>query len=218
MKNILIICCIFLFILTGALSGCTQQHLSTNSVTTPTIVLFNATKTTINHGESTMLTWKVANATNVTLADHIGASPDERTPVALSGAQVVSPKHTTDYVLQAVNEGRPTAGFITITVVSQDRDRFYGTWIFRSGASFDTSMKFTLNTNGTGDISTGVYDTSTTYTILSFNLKDGEFNIHYEYPGTAGGRFIILDYEFQNDSALLLTEPGSTTSALYVKQ
>ena len=61
-------------------------------------VLFSASTTTIQQGQSTTLSWQTANATQVSIDNGVG-------PVSASGQRDVSPANTTNYQLTATGAG-----------------------------------------------------------------------------------------------------------------
>lgn len=72
-------------------------------------VTFSASPTTVNAGDTAVLTWTVANATGVSIDNGVGN-------VSASGSQQVKPQATTTYTLTAVGAGGSTSAKATITV------------------------------------------------------------------------------------------------------
>jgi len=77
----------------------------------PIINSFLANPTTITVGESSTLSWSVADATSVTIDNGVGT-------VALSGTTTVSPITTTTYTLTATNTAGSVTATTTVTVSS----------------------------------------------------------------------------------------------------
>ena len=79
----------------------------------PVIDSFTASKSTVDAGETTVLTWKTASARSVTLSPDIGA-------VGASGSTSVTPVSTTTYTLTAESKSGKTASS-NLTVVVNPR-------------------------------------------------------------------------------------------------
>ena len=75
----------------------------------PEISYFTGSPTSINHGDSSTLSWSVANASSVHISSGIG-------PVATTGFRSVSPAATTTYTLTATNSYGPNTRTVTVTV------------------------------------------------------------------------------------------------------
>ncbi|GAB4538462.1 MAG: hypothetical protein Kow0063_26310 [Anaerolineae bacterium] len=84
----------------------------TNTPRPPTIAYFNADRTTINAGESVMLSWDLSGAQ----AAYLRHEGNEEGVVA-PGSKSVSPAVTTTYTLVARNDGGETIAEVTITVL-----------------------------------------------------------------------------------------------------
>lgn len=76
----------------------------------PIVASFTASKSTIDPGESTTLTWSVLAATSVSIDNGVGAQP-------LSGSLTVYPARTTTYILTCSGATGSTTGALTVTVV-----------------------------------------------------------------------------------------------------
>jgi hypothetical protein len=76
----------------------------------PLIKSFSTNKSSIEEGETAILTWNTTNASSVTISPGIGS-------VAASGSTTVTPTTTTAYTLTASGKsGNPVASTITITI------------------------------------------------------------------------------------------------------
>ncbi len=71
---------------------------------------FSASPSTIEEGDSAMLSWNVSNATTVVIDQNIGMVSD-------TGTKTVSPEHTTTYTLIAITGEVTETGEVTVTVV-----------------------------------------------------------------------------------------------------
>lgn len=76
----------------------------------PAISLFTATPSTITTGQSTLLSWNVANASSTSLDNGIGATA--------STSVTVNPLTTTTYTLSAVNGTGTSTATTTVTVLA----------------------------------------------------------------------------------------------------
>lgn len=74
------------------------------------IELFSATPSTIEEGESSTLSWRVAHADQVTLDGEV---------VAAEGTRAVTPDVDTSYQLQAQGDGGPVSQQVSVTVVER---------------------------------------------------------------------------------------------------
>jgi len=84
----------------------------------PFITAFDASPGQLEPGESTLLSWEVADATTVVVEPGLGTVP-------ASGSAVVSPASTTTYRLVASNASGATAAEVTVGVVGPPPYRFY---------------------------------------------------------------------------------------------
>jgi len=75
----------------------------------PDIVSFKATPELIYAGQSTTLTWKVTEATQITISPDIGDVP-------LSGSRLISPPNNTIYTLTASNKAGTISDSVRVTV------------------------------------------------------------------------------------------------------
>jgi len=75
----------------------------------PAILLFNATPSEINSGESTTLKWSIKDATSVTIDQGVGK-------VAATGSAKLSPDKTIAYTLTATNTGGTVSKSVVINV------------------------------------------------------------------------------------------------------
>ena len=91
----------------------TNTPAPTNTPQPPTIAYFSADRTTINAGESVLLSWDLSDAK----AAYLRYEGNEEGVVA-PGTRLVSPATTTVYTLIARNDGGETTAEVTITVIS----------------------------------------------------------------------------------------------------
>jgi len=75
----------------------------------PIIAQFSANPSTINTGQSSMLSWQVTNATTVSISPTLGS-------VAASGSSGVTPPQTTTYTLTASNQFGSVTASVTVVV------------------------------------------------------------------------------------------------------
>jgi hypothetical protein len=75
----------------------------------PIIAQFSANPSTINAGQSSMLSWQVTNATTVSISPTLGT-------VAASGSSGVTPPQTTTYTLTASNQYGSVTASVTVVV------------------------------------------------------------------------------------------------------
>ncbi len=81
----------------------------------PAIIAFQADSSRITAGESVVLSWTAANATEVELLDQAGA-PIEVTGTAANGSATVMPARTSFYVLKVKGEGGRDSAFVHVAV------------------------------------------------------------------------------------------------------
>lgn len=85
--------------------------LTPEQVSPPVINSFNANKSSIDKGETAILTWTTTNANSVTISPEVGS-------VATSGSTTVTPAATTTYTLVAKGKtGTSASSTSTITVI-----------------------------------------------------------------------------------------------------
>ncbi len=85
--------------------------MTTEPVNSPVINSFSANKTSIELGETVILTWTTTNASSVTISPGVGA-------VAISGSTTVTPPATTTYTLVAKGKsGISASSAITVVVM-----------------------------------------------------------------------------------------------------
>ena len=75
----------------------------------PAVISFSASPTTINSGDTAVLTWNVTNASSVSIDQGVGK-------VGAQGSQNVKPQTTTTYTLTAIGTGGPVTATATVTV------------------------------------------------------------------------------------------------------
>ncbi len=108
----------------------------------PRIVRFSATPMTITAGQSSTLTWRVDNATTVSISQ-IGGN------LALSGSQSVSPSATTTYTLTATNAAGSVTGQATVTVSAAPPSSQGPVVVIAGGNSITTVFRqLTINASG----------------------------------------------------------------------
>jgi len=165
---------IFRVVVTDSLGGqgMARVRVTTSAATTVSIDFFNANPTTISAGQSATLSWKVLNATTISISG-IGT-------VAAAGSVPVSPTATTTYTLTASNATSSQNATATV-VVSGSTTQV--TYCYASPATIITGESSTLfyqttNANsvtinpgiGTVGLNGNVVVTpmaSTTYTIIA---------------------------------------------------
>jgi hypothetical protein len=86
--------------------------------TVPQIVMFAATPSTINSGQSTQLCWQVIGATSITISSGVGSN------LASNSCQTISPTATTTYVLTATNATGQNQASVTVNVGSVQITQF----------------------------------------------------------------------------------------------
>lgn len=79
------------------------------SLTEPIISSFSADPTTITLGESSVLSWSIADANSVTIDNGVGS-------VTFTGNTMVNPVVTTTYTLTVTNNTESVTATITVTV------------------------------------------------------------------------------------------------------
>jgi len=94
------------------LAGCVEEEVKL----VPEIEYFNATPATIYKGDSTVLSWKVVNATNKTIVAL------DMVQVPAEGEKTVTPEETTNYTLSVEGKNR-TITVIVLPAEEADRDK-----------------------------------------------------------------------------------------------
>ena len=117
---------------------------------TPSIDSFSFNKDSIFAGQTSTLSWSVANATSVTIGPEIGT-------VALTGTKNVTPGTTTTYTLTASNSAGNSTASATITVTA-------------SGAAIITTFSASPTSIKAGGSSTLTWDVSGS---TSINISQG---------------------------------------------
>ena len=110
-KSVLFFLCFTLFL---SMPGCKKKLPTTPNIPTkilPSIEHFTATPESISPGESSILSWSVKNATNITINHGVGT-------VSATGTKEVSPEETTTYTLTATNSDGQKTQACTIEVIS----------------------------------------------------------------------------------------------------
>jgi len=139
--------------------------------TTPTIPIVNSfspNPPSITEGESSTLSWSVADATSVTIDNAIGS-------VALTGATTVNPTTTTTYTLTATNVAGSVTATTTVTVSSQLTITYDGNGNTAGTAPLDISSPYqsgaTVTVLGnTGDL-IRINVGGTSYRFTTWNTK-----------------------------------------------
>ena len=109
-KMLLVFLCLSLFL---SIPGCKKKLPTTPDIPTkilPTIEYFTATPESISPGESSILSWSVTNATNITIDQGVGT-------VSAKATTEVSPEETTTYTLTAKNSDGQKTQACTIEVI-----------------------------------------------------------------------------------------------------
>jgi hypothetical protein len=117
-------------------------------LTVPNIIDFTVNPSTITEGDSSILSWSVTDADNVTISPDIGS-------VGWSDAITINPSYTTTYTLVATNSAGSTTATATVTVIPSSD-------ISASITSYSPSTKITVNTGQSFTISTTFDNTGNT--------------------------------------------------------
>ena len=138
----------------------------------PIVASFTASKSTIDPGESTTLSWSVLGATSVSIDNGVGAQP-------LSGSVTVSPARTTTYTLTATGASGSTTAALTVTVVGGGPNVVLGTlpqgMLQLAGVGGGTDS-FTLVNTGTVAASVSITPSGTFFNVdkSSVTLAPGQ--------------------------------------------
>ena len=126
---------VFRVVVTDSLGGqgMARVRVTTSAATTVSIDFFNANPTTIAGGQSATLSWKVVNATTITISG-IGN-------VAAAGSAPVSPTATTTYTLTASNANSSQNATATVVVSGSSTQV---TYCYASPATIITGESATL--------------------------------------------------------------------------
>ena len=112
----------------------------------PVISSFTANPSYIQPGQSTVLSWTVNNASDVTISPSVGSVPG-------TGVYTTTPAYTTTYTLTASGSGGSVSAGTTVTVA-----QYYSTYSTGSGVNTTTgSSGYTAGTGGilTSGVSSG---------------------------------------------------------------
>jgi hypothetical protein len=162
--------------------------LAPEPVPSPVINSFSANKSSIDAGETAILTWNTTNTSNVTISPGVGS-------VAASGSTTVTPAATITYTLTANGKsGNPASSTVTITVmpripptISVDEatmKRGQSTSLSWSApGAIDVSVTDVGNVGTTGTMDVSPYET-TTYTLTAAYID-----------GTAQSTFVTVNVE-----------------------
>jgi hypothetical protein len=154
----------------------------------PVINSFIANKSSIDVGETAILTWTTTNAISVTISPEVGA-------VATSGSTTVTPAATTTYTLTAKGKsGNPVSSTATIAVMPRIPPTISsGQPTIRSGHS--TSLSWSAP--GAVRVSiTGVGNTDTRGTIQVLPDRTTTYTVTATYvDGTAQSASVTVDVE-----------------------
>jgi hypothetical protein len=141
----------------------------------PRVLSFTANPTEIGEGETSTLSWKVENATEVTITN-LGKQ-------TLEGSTPVKPVTTTTYVLVAKNAGGEASASVTVTVIPQVKIQSFTanpgttdkpgavsrlTWSTTGATEVSISGVGTVQASGSTDV-TPMQDT--TYVLTAKNSK-----------------------------------------------
>jgi hypothetical protein len=143
----------------------------------PQVIAFTANPATINSGQSSTLSWQVANADSVSIST-LGS-------VALTGSSPVSPSVTTTYVLTATRGAQTATASATVTVNSASglpqivsfaanpATIDFGqsstlSWVVGNATSVSISTIGTVGLSGTHSVSPA---STATYTITATNAN-----------------------------------------------
>lgn len=139
----------------------------------PVINSFNASKSSIQAGETVVLTWTTTNTTSVTMSPGIGT-------VALAGSTTVTPATTTTYSLVASGRsGNPVSSSVTVTVIPKTVPT-----ISTGGGTIQRGQSTTLSWNAPG--ATQIYinnigNVSTTGTVQVSPIETSTYNLTATY-------------------------------------
>ena len=106
----------------------------------PVISSFTANPDYIQPGQSTVLTWTVNNANDVTISPNVGSVPN-------TGVYTVVPAYTTTYTITASGSGGSVSASTTVTVA-----QYYST--YGTGSSASSPNVSTTASTGTGGVVT----------------------------------------------------------------
>ncbi len=96
----------------GSVQRSVTVNVQNNNTEPPVIDFFNANPTTIIAGNSSTLSWRVQNATTVTINNGIGTVQNE-------GSRSVSPDVNTTYRIEATNQAGTVASEVTVTLTTE---------------------------------------------------------------------------------------------------
>ena len=154
----------------------------------PVINSFSANKSSIEEGETAILTWNTTNASSVTMSPVIGA-------VAASGSTTVTPAATTTYTLTANGKsGNPASSTVTITVMPRIPPT-----ISIGEATIKRGQSTSLSWSAPGAINVSITDVGNVGTSGAMNVSPYEtttYTLTATYiDGTAQSTFVTVNVE-----------------------
>ena len=191
-------------------------YVSTTKPSSVSILFFIANPTTINAGQSSTLTYKVTNATSVTISPNIGSVN------ASNGSIPVSPTTTTTYTLTAtnssggtqtatatvtVNQPKPSLTVCTavpMSIVQGESTTLYYQTLNATSVTIVPAVGTTIGTSGSVVVSP---TSSTTYT-LTANNSYGSATCSVGVTVTAGNKPRIVKF---SGSPLTIAQDSSST-------
>jgi hypothetical protein len=191
-KMLLFFLCFTLFL---SMPGCKKKLPTTPDIPTkilPTIEYFTATPESISPGESSILSWSVTNATNVTIDQGVGT-------VSAKATTEVSPEETTTYTLTATNsDGRKTqACTIEVIITVQSIAVISSSDLLYIGISETFTATATMSDGSTKAVIGGVWggDNPSVATVEVTTgqvtiVGSGVVNIFVDYQGQRGTKAI----------------------------
>jgi hypothetical protein len=195
-----------------------RTHVTTTAPKSVSILFFNANPTTINSGQQSTLSWRVQNATSVTITPGIGSVN------LTNGTVTVSPTATTTYTLTASNStgsqsatavvtvNQPQASFTVCTAVPMNITQGESATIYYQTLN---ATSVSIN-NGVGSVgtngSTVVTPTMTTTYTLTANNQFGSNTCSVGVSVTPGNAPRIVKFS----AAPLSIASGSSTTLLWL--
>lgn len=188
----------------------------------PTVTGFAASPTAVTAGDAVVLSWKVADATNVAIDQGVGT-------VALSGSVTVTPTQTTPYSLTATGPGGIASATVTVTVAPKPALPTFTAAGVVNAASFKAPISsgsiatvFGANmAGGTAQASAVPLPTSLTGTQVLVNgatapliyVSPGQIN--FQVPVEAIGASATIQVVSTLGVSSVVTVPLSTTPGLF---
>jgi len=171
----------------------------------PKIISFNASSTSVELGETVVLSWYVVNATSIEIT---GLEKQEEDSLPLNGSLEVWPLETTSYTLTATSDGGSATASITVKVDgSQDVSNVYID-------SFTTSQSM-ITLGSTVELT---WKTNNAKTVTIIGLEKQEEDLSFPLSGslevfpTATTTYILIavgsNYELIYDVVTVIVKPN----------